>query len=50
MTDILKSAACYTIYAALVGVTLQAFTALVSAGGTAASDALRIASTMLAAG
>jgi hypothetical protein len=50
MTDVLKSAARYTLYAALVGVTLQGLAVLLHAGGTAASDALRLASTVLAAG
>lgn len=50
MTDVLKSAARYTIYAALVGVTLQGLTMLLNVGGSAATDALRLASTVLAAG
>lgn len=50
MVDVLKSAALYTLYAAIVGLTLHGLTVLVHAGGTAASDAFRMASTAFAAG
>lgn len=50
MVDILKSAARYTLYAAIVGMTLQGATLLFNAGGAAATDALRFAATVFAAG
>lgn len=50
MKDVMKSASLYTVYAAIVGATLQGFAVLFQAGGTVATDAFRIASTMFAAG
>lgn len=44
MADVLKSAALYTVYALVVGLSLQGLSVLIHTGGAVASDAFQMAS------
>ncbi|MBY0423838.1 MAG: hypothetical protein K2Q06_16150 [Parvularculaceae bacterium] len=50
MSDVIKSAALYTVYALAVGAALQGVIALAHVGGAASEGALRIAAAFFAVG
>lgn len=50
MFDVLRSAALYTVYAAVVAATLQIVGTAFHVGGAAATEALRFAATALSIG